>query len=74
MAHPGRSETSPLSPEKEFVTSSRRDHWDRVYTSKGERDVSWFEPLPTVSLAMLDAAGLTSSACIVDIWAAGNHA
>ena len=38
-----------------------------MYTSKGERDVSWFEPLPTVSLAMLDAAGLTSNACIVDI-------
>jgi trans-aconitate methyltransferase len=45
----------------------RRDHWDRVYTSKGENDVSWFEPFPDLSLAVLDAAGLTSDACIVDI-------
>ena len=24
----------------------RKDHWERVYTTKGERDVSWFESLP----------------------------
>jgi hypothetical protein len=33
----------------------------------GERDVSWFEPSPNVSLAMLDAAGLTPDTCVVDI-------
>jgi SAM-dependent methyltransferase len=49
------------------MTSSSRDHWDRVYSSKGERDVSWFEPSPNVSLAMLDAAGLTADTCVVDI-------
>lgn len=34
----------------------RATHWNRVYTTKGEREVSWFEPQPTVSLEMLDAA------------------
>lgn len=44
----------------------RRDHWDRVYSSKGD-DVSWFEASPEPSLAMLDAAGVTSAACVIDI-------
>jgi SAM-dependent methyltransferase len=42
-------------------------HWDRLYTTKGERDVSWFEPTPHVSLSMLDAAGVTPQACVIDI-------
>ena len=42
-------------------------HWDTVYASKRERDVSWFEPSPDVSLAMIDAAGLTRDMCVIDI-------
>ena len=48
-------------------TSPRRSHWDGVYTSKAECDVSWFEPAPGVSLAMLDDAGLTHQWCVIDI-------
>jgi hypothetical protein len=42
-------------------------HWDTVDATKGERDVSWFEPSPDVSLAMIDAAGLTRDTCVIDI-------
>ena len=45
----------------------RKDHWDRVYTSKGEHDVSWFESLPAVSLQMLEASGLTRETCVLDV-------
>ena len=45
----------------------RAAHWNRVYTSKGEREVSWFEPQPTVSLEMLEAAGMTTSSCVLDV-------
>lgn len=45
----------------------RRDHWNRVFTSKSEQEVSWFEALPTVSLAMLDAARITPTMCVVDV-------
>lgn len=45
----------------------RAGHWNRVYTSKGEREVSWFEPQPTISLEMLDAAGMTASTCVLDV-------
>jgi hypothetical protein len=36
----------------------RKDHWERVYATKGERDRSWFEPLPSASIELLEAAGL----------------
>lgn len=44
-----------------------RAHWERVYTTKGEKEVSWFEALPSVSLRMMEAAGLTSSTCVLDV-------
>jgi hypothetical protein len=44
-----------------------KDHWERVYRTKGEQDVSWFESLPTISLKMLEAAGLTRETCVLDV-------
>lgn len=37
---------------------SRTAHWNRVYTTKGERQVSWFQESPALSLELLEAAGL----------------
>jgi SAM-dependent methyltransferase len=45
----------------------RKDHWDRIYASNGEQDVSWFEALPEVSLQLLEAAGLTRETCVLDV-------
>ena len=45
----------------------RKEHWERVYTTKGEQDVSWFEALPTISIQMLEAAGLTRETCVLDV-------
>jgi len=36
-----------------------KQHWETVYATKAERDVSWFEPSPDVSLAMIEATGVT---------------
>jgi hypothetical protein len=46
---------------------SVQDHWNGVYATKDERDVSWFEALPSVSLEMLEAAGLTKDTCVIDV-------
>src|SRR5688572_28658709 len=43
-----------------------RSHWDRVY-AKGERDVSWYETVPAVSMQMMEAAGVGPDTCVVDI-------
>lgn len=45
----------------------RQQHWNGVYTTKGEADVSWFEPLPEISMRMIEAAGATTDTCVVDI-------
>ncbi len=44
----------------------RQSHWNTVYSTKGEQ-VSWFEALPALSLRMMDAAGLTSETCVLDV-------
>ena len=45
----------------------RKQHWDRVFTSKGEQEVSWFEALPVVSLRLMEAAGLGLDTCVIDV-------
>jgi SAM-dependent methyltransferase len=50
-----------------------KQHWDTVYATKGERDVSWFEPSPDVSIAMIEAAGLTRDTCVIDIGGGESH-
>ncbi len=45
----------------------RRQHWSNVYTTKGERDVSWFESSPEISLQMIEAGGLPPDACVLDV-------
>jgi hypothetical protein len=42
-------------------TMDRKAHWDRVYTTKASEEVSWFQPEPTVSLQLLERAGLTAA-------------
>ena len=48
-------------------TLQRHDHWQTVFRSKGERDVSWFQERPDVSLEMIAATGVGREAAIVDI-------
>jgi SAM-dependent methyltransferase len=45
----------------------RRQHWERVYTTKRERDLSWHETVPAVSLRLMEAAGLTPETCVLDV-------
>lgn len=47
--------------------NDRRSHWDSVYTTKNEAEVSWFEPSPDLSLALLREAGLQTDMAVVDV-------
>ena len=51
----------------------RAAHWNRVYTTKTEQDVSWFEPLPALSIEMLEAAGMTADSCVLDVGGGDSH-
>jgi len=47
--------------------SARQSHWQNVYREKGEYQVSWFEETPTVSLALIHAAGAKADSAIIDV-------
>lgn len=42
-------------------------HWQDVYASKGEANVSWFEERSDISLDLIRATGVPASAGIIDI-------
>jgi trans-aconitate methyltransferase len=45
----------------------RQVHWENVYTTKGEKEVSWFEESPTISLDLIRSTGVNTRASIIDI-------
>ena len=46
---------------------TRRDHWNRVYQTKAPESVSWYQPRPEVSLAMIAASGVDKDAGIIHV-------
>jgi cyclopropane fatty-acyl-phospholipid synthase-like methyltransferase len=50
-----------------MTTVDRRSHWENVYTTKGESEVSWYEETPKLSLELLREAGLTPGMSVIDI-------
>ena len=41
--------------------ASRQAHWENVYTTKGENEVSWFQQSPAPSLELIVQAGAVSN-------------
>ena len=46
---------------------SRQAHWQNVYTSKSENEVSWFQESPAPSLALIAELDTSPDADIIDI-------
>jgi len=44
-----------------------QQHWDRIYGTKDDQQLSWYEPLPVVSVRLLEAAGLNADTCVLDV-------
>jgi trans-aconitate methyltransferase len=47
--------------------AGRQAHWENVYTTKAENEVSWFQQSPAPSLDLIVQAGATSKSAIIDI-------
>src|SRR6478609_9322778 len=47
--------------------TDRQAHWQNVYATKAEREVSWFQENPAPSLDLIAATGISSDAAIIDI-------
>lgn len=53
--------------------SKTLEHWDQVYTRKNETEVSWYQPLPERSLALIRSAAPNVSASILDVGGGASH-
>jgi SAM-dependent methyltransferase len=47
--------------------SERQDHWENVYKTKGETEVSWFQETPAPTLELLALIGATSRTAVIDV-------
>lgn len=50
-----------------MTSEARQAHWSRVYQTKREDEVSWFQESPTISLELIRASGIGADASIVDV-------
>jgi SAM-dependent methyltransferase len=48
-------------------SGAARRHWEDVYATRGARRVSWFQPEPKVSLALIAELGTPTDAAIIDV-------
>jgi 2-polyprenyl-3-methyl-5-hydroxy-6-metoxy-1,4-benzoquinol methylase len=47
--------------------TDRQAHWENVYTTKAEKEVSWFQENPAPSLDLIALTGLSEDAALIDI-------
>ena len=48
-------------------TFDAKAHWQRIYEQKGSEEVSWFQPVPTVSLDLFDTYHVPPTARVIDV-------
>jgi len=46
---------------------NRKRHWDNIYQSKSTNEVSWYQPIPTISLDFVKQFNLSRNSKIIDI-------
>mgnify|MGYP001198630666 CR=1 FL=1 len=49
------------------MTTDRKTHWEKIYSTKSSDDVSWFQPEPTRSLALIRDSGISKDQAIIDV-------
>ena len=47
--------------------ASRQAHWEKVYASKRENEVSWFQENPAPSLDLIAKAAATTASSVIDV-------
>lgn len=49
------------------MANGRQAHWEHVYETKAGNELSWYQKIPEISLALIRAAGIAPGAEIIDI-------
>lgn len=47
--------------------NKNQQHWDKVYSEKQPTEVSWYEPMPEISLQLIGSCAVPKDAAIIDI-------
>ncbi len=55
------------------MNSSYKQHWENVFNTKAEDEVSWFQPYPKTSMQFIDLFKLPLNANIIDIGGGDSH-
>jgi 2-polyprenyl-3-methyl-5-hydroxy-6-metoxy-1,4-benzoquinol methylase len=50
-----------------MTASDRQTHWEQVYRTKSENEVSWFQTHPATSLQLVAATGADRSSAVIDV-------
>jgi SAM-dependent methyltransferase len=61
------SKRGDYRPAKLAGMRREREHWEQIYADREPDQVSWFEPVPSSSLAMIEGLGLPLDAPILDV-------
>lgn len=54
-------------------TTARKEHWEKIFATKIETEVSWFQEYPKTSIAFLELFNLPLDANIIDVGAGDSH-
>jgi hypothetical protein len=63
----GPMKSNGKSPWENSTLMDRQAHWNTVFGTKAEGEVSWFELMPETSIQLLEAAGLSDDTCLLDV-------
>jgi predicted RNA methylase len=55
------------------MDNSTQQHWNTIYSTKAEDDVSWFQPYPGTSIEFVELFDLPLDANIIDIGGGDSH-
>ena len=55
------------------MTKPEQQHWNKVYSTNAEDEVSWFQPYPKTSMEFVELFNLPLTANIIDIGGGDSH-
>lgn len=55
------------------MSALEKEHWDNIYNSKAEHEVSWYQTYPKTSMEFVEFSHLPLSANIIDIGGGDSH-
>lgn len=62
-----------VPPNKPVSPDEQAGRWDAAYAQSGIEGVSWYQPVPAVSLELIEALGVPRTAAVIDVGGGASH-